>query len=426
MAGKIREELLHYIWKLQSFDQSNLSTTDGLSLDILHPGQHNHDAGPDFLNAKIEIGGTTWVGHIELHIKSSDWLRHRHDEDQAYQNVILHVVKEYDSPIHRTDGTTIPTLEIGQKLSSRMISRYLQLRHHQKWIPCESHICEVSDITIASTLDKAITQRLSEKSKELSQLLQDFKQDFNKLIYHRLAWSFGLRVNAEAFGRLAALCPYHIIQKHIDQPHHIEALYFGQSGLLPSDSDDTYVNILIREYSFLQQKFGLTQMAKVEWKYARLRPANFPTIRIAQFASFIKNSGNLEDLILKKSTDFIIKSLDVTVDDYWQHHYKFNKASESRIKKIGQDTRRNIIINAVATLLFMYGEVRDSQVHKNRALALLESLPSEHNSIIKKWNDLGITSNTALTSQALLQLKKKDCDNHGCLSCPVGHQIMSS
>lgn len=426
MAGKIREELLHYIWKLQSFDQSNLTTIDGLSLDVIQPGQHNHDAGPDFLNAKIEVDGTTWVGHIEIHIKSSDWLRHQHDRDQAYQNVILHVVKEYDSPIHRIDGTTIPTLEIGPKLSSHMISRYHQLMHHQKWIPCESHIGAVSDITIASTLDKAITQRLSDKSKELYHLLQDYNQDFYKLIYHRLAWSFGLKVNAEAFGRLAALCPYHIIQKHIDQPHQIEALYFGQSGLLPSESDDTYVNILIREYTFLRRKFGLTPMAKVEWKYARLRPANFPTIRIAQFASFIKNSGNLEELIFKRDTDSLIKSLDVTVDDYWQHHYKFDKVSESRTKNIGLNTRRNIIINAVAPLLFMFGEIRDSQVHKDRALTLLESLPSEHNSIIKKWNDLGIRSNTALTSQALLQLKKKDCDHHGCLSCPVGHKIMSS
>jgi len=425
MASTIKEELLHYVWKLKSFDHTHLKTVDGLELTIIHPGYHNHDAGPDFLDAKIEVDGTLWAGQVEIHIRSSDWLRHRHDSDDAYQNVILHVVLEDDARIKRKDDTTIPTLELGPLISPKLLARYHQLFHNQLWIPCEDQISTVSGITKAVTKERALTQRLTYRARQLRDQLEDLEGDMIALIYQRLAWSFGLKVNAPAMQRLAAITPYHIIQKHIDQPDQIEALLFGQSGLLPDEDQDTYVNILRREYGVLQQKFSLTAMAPVEWKYARLRPANFPTIRIAQFANFLKKHHRLDDLIMEANADQIIEALDIELGEYWKTHYKFDKESASRTKKLGKSAKHIIIINTVAPLLFMYGSDRKSQQHKDRALELLESLPPEKNSIISKWESLGMEVSAASDTQALIELKKQNCDLQGCMSCPIGHKIMS-
>jgi len=426
VSGTIKEELLHYVWKLKSFDHQSLKTVDGLILEIIHPGYHNHDAGPDFLDAKIEVDGTLWAGQVEIHIKSSDWLRHRHDTDDAYQNVILHVVFEDDARIKRKDDTTIPTLELGPLISQKLLARYHRLSHNQLWIPCEEQISMASDITISVTKEKALTQRLSYRARQLRDQLEELDGDLITLIYQRLAWSFGLKVNALAMQRLASLTPYQVIQKHIDQPDQVEALLFGQSGLLPSEHQDTYVNVLSREYTVLKQKFGLTAMAPVEWKYAKLRPANFPTIRIAQFASFLKKHHRLDDLIMDGDTQQIKEALDIELGEYWKTHYKFDKESASRIKKLGKSAKHVIIINAIVPLLFMYGSARKSQLHKDKAIALLESLPSEKNSIINRWKSLGISVSAASDTQALIELKKQNCDLQGCMSCPIGHKIMSS
>ena len=226
--------------------------------------------------------------------------------------------------------------------------------------------------------------------------------------------------------RLATLTPYHIIQKHIDQPHQVEALLFGQSGLLPLDNHDTYVNVLTREYTVLKQKFGLIAMAPVEWKYAKLRPANFPTLRIAQFASFIRQQHHLHDLVMEANINEIKDALDIELGLYWKTHYKFDKESAPRVKKLGKSAKHTIIINAVVPLLFMYGTERKSQQHKNKAMELLESLPPEKNSTINRWKSLGIDVSTASDTQALIELKKQNCDQQTCMSCPIGHKIMSS
>ena len=426
MASTIQEELLHYVWKLKSFDHTDLKTVDGQKLDIIHPGYHNHDAGPDFLDAKIELDNTLWAGQVEIHIRSSDWMRHRHDADDAYQNVVLHVVYEDDAEIKRKDDTIIPTLELGPLISTHLLDRYHQLYNNQLWVPCQEQISTVADITKAITKEQALTQRLAYRARQLRELQDELGGDMITLIYQRLAWAFGLKVNAPAMHRLVTLTPYQIIQKHLDQPHQIEALLFGQSGLLPEHSDDTYVNILHREYAVLKQKFSLTAMSSVEWKYAKLRPANFPTIRIAQFASFLRKHHRLDDLILEADVREITDALDIALGDYWKTHYKFDKESISRVKKLGKSSKHTIIINAVVPLLFMYGMVRKSQRYKDRALALIESLPPEKNSIISKWEALGMSATSASDTQALIELKKQNCDLQGCMSCPIGHKIMSS
>jgi len=226
----IKEDLLHYIWKTKSFNQQNLTTTDGREVNILTYGHHNHDAGPDFLNAKVEIEDTTWAGHIEIHIKASDWMRHRHDNDPSYQNVILHVVMDADSPIELKDGSTIPCLELKNLIDHKLIGKYHYLQNNKSWIPCEDEITSTSDIIRATAKERSLAQRLTKKASELTSELYHLNQDLNELIYQRLAWAFGLRGNAESMLTLAKSLPYNIITKHRDQSIQIEALFFGQSG----------------------------------------------------------------------------------------------------------------------------------------------------------------------------------------------------
>jgi len=421
----IKEDLLHYIWKTKSFNQQNLTTTDGREVNILTYGHHNHDAGPDFLNAKVEIEDTTWAGHIEIHIKASDWMRHRHDNDPSYQNVILHVVMDADSPIELKDGSTIPCLELKNLIDHKLIGKYHYLQNNKSWIPCEDEITSTSDIIRATAKERSLAQRLTKKASELTSELYHLNQDLNELIYQRLAWAFGLRVNAESMLTLAKSLPYNIITKHRDQSIQIEALFFGQSGLLPSDDKHEYVQVLNREYKLLKAKFNLKPLSAVQWKFSKLRPAAFPTIRIAQFASFLCSIERLDSLIFNYELSDIKKSLEIKLDGYWRDHYRFGQSSVARIKSLGKNKQGVIIINAIVPILFMYGINRQSERHKEKAIELLESLPAELNSITKRWSLLEMSNDNAADSQALIELKKSNCDQHQCMACPIGHKIVS-
>ncbi len=421
----IREDLIHYIWKTKSFDQSDFKTTDGLDIHVVDFGHHNHNAGPDFLNAKVEINGTLWAGHIEIHLKASDWLRHRHDNDPAYQNVILHVVMEADSPIELQDGTNIPCVELKNRINHKLIGKYQYLQNTKSWIPCADFITKTSDIIRETTKSRAIAQRLTKKANELTNQLEGLNQDLNELIYRRLAWAFGLKVNADAMATLAQSLPYSIIAKHKDQKLQIEALLYGQSGLLPSESEDVYVQELIREYSALNAKFKLTPMAAVQWKFSKLRPPAFPTIRIAQFAAFLYAIPRLDELIFNHELKEIRQSLDIELGGYWMDHYRFGIPSTARKKTLGKGTQSIIVINAIVPILYMYGVDRQSERHREKALELLESLPPELNSITKRWSQLEMSNDNAADSQALLELKKANCDQHQCMACPIGHKIVS-
>ncbi len=421
----IREDLIHYIWKTKSFDQSNLKTTDGQAVHILNHGHHNHDAGPDFLNAKVEINGTLWAGHIEIHLKASDWLRHRHDNDPAYQNVILHVVMEADSPIQLQDGTKIPCLELTGRINHRLIGKYQYLQNNQSWIPCADLITSTSEIIREATKSRAIAQRLTQKAKLLSSELSNLNQDLNELIYLRLAWAFGLKVNADAMTTLTRTIPYSIIAKHKDQKLQIEALLFGQSGLLPKETEEPYVEELIREYKVLKAKFNLSPMTAVQWKFSKLRPPAFPTIRIAQFAAFLHAIPRLDELIFNHNLEEIKQSLHIELGGYWKNHYRFERTSTNRKKTLGAGTQSIIIINAIVPILYMYGADRQSESHREKAIELLESLPPELNGITKRWSQLEMSNENAADSQALLELKKANCDQYQCMACPIGHKIVS-
>jgi len=422
----IREDLIHYIWLTKSFDQKNLKLIDGRSLEIISKGHHNSNAGPDFLDARINIDRTIWAGHIEIHLKASDWLRHRHNSDPQYQNVILHVVLDADIDISLTDGTIIPCLALRDRIDHNLIGKYQYLQNNRSWIPCEKSIVEVDEITKEMTKDRSLAERLTSKSDILQSALEGLSNDLNELIYQRLAWAFGLKVNAEAMTTLAKSLPYKMIQKHGDQLVQIEALLFGQSGLLDQDIDHPYVKDLHREYTTLKAKFSLRPISPVLWKYARLRPPAFPTIRLAQFARFLYQVSRLDDLLFNSDLPQLRTALDITLSGYWEEHYRFGVSAKRKNKHLGDATKDVIIVNAIVPLLFMYGRIHQEESYKEKAIALLESVPPEHNGITRRWVSLGMTNQNAAESQALLELKKTNCDQHKCMQCPLGHKIITS
>ena len=425
MKYKIREELLHYIWQVHAFDLNHLKTESGEEIEIISRGIANHDAGPDFLNGKIRIGDTIWAGHIELHLRSSDWKRHDHSPDPQYQNVILHVVYHADIPIQRKNKIPIPCLSLESRIHPSLLKTYEHLMNNQKWVPCEEHLEEINELTIHSTIEKMLASRLDQKASDLESQLQELNGDISLLIQQQLAWSLGLRVNGEAMKTLMQSIPFHAIQKHRSQLFQLEALLFGQSGLLPEEDDDDYITTLKREYEFLKTKFSLTPMPATYWKFHRLRPAAFPTIRIAQFAKILHTVDRLDLLLLEGKPEQIRKALTIQIDGYWKYHYTWNSPSAPRAKSIGKSKQDIILINAVVPVLWFYGTYRQQEALKDKALNILESISPEHNSIITKWKGLGINSTTAFDTQGLLQLKKHFCNHQKCLSCPIGHHLLS-
>lgn len=425
MKYKIREELLHYIWQVHAFDLNQLKTESGAEIEIISRGTANYDAGPDFLNGKIRIGDTTWAGHIELHLRSSDWKRHDHTPDPQYQNVILHVVYHADMPIQRENNTLIPCLSLESRIHPSLLRTYEHLMNNQQWVPCEEHIGDIAELTIHSTIEKMLASRLDQKAQQLEADLTTLNGDISLLILHQLAWSLGLRVNGDAMKALMQSIPYHAIQKHKNQLFQLEALLFGQSGLLPSDDNDEYILTLHREYEFLKTKFSLMPIPATYWKFHRLRPAAFPTIRIAQLAKVLHTVDRLDLLLLEGNPDQIKKALSVNIDGYWKYHYTWNSPSSPRVKSIGKSKIDVILINALVPVLWFYGTYRQQDALKDKALAILENIGAEKNSIIRKWQEIGINATSAFDTQGLLQLKKHYCNHQKCLSCPIGHQLLS-
>jgi len=423
---RIREELLHYIWQIQAYDQIRLASTQAEEIEIINPGVLNTNAGPDFLNAKIKIGETVWAGHVEIHLKSSDWHRHEHGEDAQYQNVILHVVYHADQEIILQDKSQIACLSLESRIHPSLLKKYESLMSERLWIPCERHIAEVSDLTITSTIHRRLADRLEEKASGLLIELEDLNGDLSTLIYRRLAWALGLSVNAEAMKVLLSSIPYNIIQKHRDNLFQIEALLFGQSGLLQDkEESDEYITSLKREYEILKLKFGLTPISATHWKYLRLRPAAFPTIRIAQLAQLLNKIHRIDELLLNGSVEEIQKALNVKAEGYWKYHYTWGTPSSPKAKSLGKSKREIILINAVAPILWMYGIHRNNRDYNERAITILESIGREKNSVVDRWESVGVTAVNAADSQGLLQLKKTNCAQQRCLQCPIGYAILS-
>ncbi len=422
----MKEEFLQFIWEHGLFNRNNLKTIDGKPAEIIHVGQLNTDSGPDFFNARIRIGETTWAGNVEIHQKSSHWYRHHHNVDAAYDNVILHVVEAYDLPV-KVKNHELPTLII--TYPEDILKNYEQLLKSERWIACEDRLAEVDPFILRFWFSSLMIERLQAKTGNILAILEQNKNNWNDTFYQLLARNFGMKTNALPFELLAKSLPLNILSKHKNDLFQTEALLFGQSGLLnESLLGDDYFLSLRKEYSFLYKKYGLLGIESHIWKFMRLRPINFPTIRIAQLAALINHSSALFSRILETETLGELRKLfEVSASEYWNTHYNFNKTSkDNHTKTLGETAFNNLVINTVVPMLFVYGDQHMDQAMKDRALQLLEKLAPESNQIIRKWNALGIECRSAFETQALLQLKNLYCTNKKCLNCQLGAKIIIS
>lgn len=422
----MKEEFLHYLWKYGSFEKGPVIADTGEQILVVHPGEHNTDAGPDFFNAKIKIDETLWVGNVEIHVKSSDWYKHKHELDNAYNNVILQVVHKNDFPVTRTSGQIIPTIELN--INRDLYDKYLNLIGNREWIACESQLFKVDPFFIKHWLQTVLVERLESRSLEIFSGLQQNKNDWDETFYQHLAKNFGFKLNAQPFEQLAKSLPYQYIAKHRDNLHQIEAMFFGQAGMLEDlFSADRYYMELKKEYTFLRKKFSLRPMGAHHWKFLRLRPYNFPTIRIAQFSALLHKSSRIFSKIIQCNNYKELSLLfSTSPSDYWETHYVFHKESKKKRKRIGEDAFHNIVINTVVPFLFVYGQKKNLAEFRERAIEILEEIPPEKNSVITKWKKLGVKPDNAFYTQALLQLKNNYCKLKRCIHCRIGDKIISN
>ena len=415
----MREEFLYYIWENRLTDK-DLKTTEGESIDIVATGYRNTDSGPDFLEAKIQIGNKLWAGHVEIHVKSSDWNRHGHQSDKAYKNVILHVVYENDLQVN-----DIPTLELKGHFDGSLFAQYQKLIASKTWIPCERSISQVPVFTRLSWLDRMAVERLESKSGNVTKILEANQFDWEDALYKLLMRYFGLKVNNEAFEYLANILPFKTLLKHSDNLLQVEAMLMGCAGFLEDDFSEEYPLLLKREFSVMKAKFNLLTMPAERWKFMRMRPSNFPTIRLAQMAQIVHKNGCLFSKIKAAKDTAEVKALfDVAASEYWETHWRFGFSTESKPKHLGETTADVLIINAVAPLLFCYGKLHKDESVCETALQFLEETEAEDNAIIRHYAQYGITAENAMQTQALLHLYSYFCKRKRCLECRIGNVLL--
>ena len=423
----MEESFLHFIWKFQYFNKRPLESDSGHEIVIFNAGFQNSNAGPDCMNAKIKIDEITWNGNVEIHVNAKDWYRHNHDRDTACENVVLHVVWKNDTSVLRKDNTAIPTLELKNIIDENLILNYNKLFVPGHEILCKNFLESRNPIKIFNMMDKALTQRLEKKAEYILRLIALTNGDWEEIAWQLLCKNFGFKANAYPFSELTKSLPFKILKKESDQATTIEALLFGQAGFLEKEIDDPYFNVLKKEYLFKQKKYKLERrLDEHQWKFLRLRPANFPTIRIAQLSNLIANHKNLFSFFTNYSTTAQIKKdLKAVQSDYWKSHYHFDKKSNTKIGLLGKSSVDNILINTVAPLVFTYGIHKNEEDLKEKAMELLTEVKPEANSIINKWKDLGVEVKSAFDSQALIELYNEYCLRKRCLNCSIVVDIES-
>lgn len=420
------EKLMQYVWKHRLWRSEDMVTNTGKKVRVVDPGLLNTDAGPDFFNAKIEIDGHMWVGNVEMHYRATDWKRHRHDSDKAYDSVILHVVAKDDAPVRRTNGELIPQLVL--EVSPQFNADYASLVGATIEVPCATKIKQVPHLTIVEWVEGLAFERLHGKVERIHQLLDSFNGSWEDVCYVTLARNFGFGINNDAFERLARRTPLRLLGKHSDSVLQIEALLFGQAGMLDAQKPgmDSYYNQLCTEYAFLSNKFQLTPMEKESWKLFRIRPQNFPYRRIAMLAQFIEGGFRMMNRILETEGEKEMRALfEVELSGYWTKHYTFGKPNDRATATLSRSSIDIILINTVAPLLYAYGELTGNYEMTDKAIKLLEDLRAESNSIVSHFVAYGIDCPDALTSQALVQLKREYCDARKCIYCKIGHHLLS-
>jgi len=422
----MREDLLHHLWKFRNFRSQVHCSSTGEQLEVIHPGVHNHDAGPDFFNARIRIDNIVWAGNVELHVKSSDWVAHGHCSDRAYDNVILHVVYDDDKPEKLMDAA-FSTLEIKKVMDPRVVDKYDALIEHQKFVPCAQLLDNsiVTSVLINSYMERLFVEKLEYKCNLILDLLRANNGNWERTFYTLVARSFGLGTNRLPFELLLASIPSILTVRDLQNIEQVEALFFGQAGFLSGTPSDQYASRLQAHYDKLRPAFQLHAISEYLWKFSRLRPGNFPTLRIAQLAAFLYQDPILfKDIVQTKDLRCIVEWFRVEASDYWAVHSKFGKSSVERSTRIGDATIDSIIINAVLPTIFAYGKVTGQPKLAERSIELMQELRGETNKIVSAWQNLGFSIDSALKSQALLHLKKAYCDHKKCLSCTIGTVIL--
>ncbi|MCX7550580.1 DUF2851 family protein [Xanthomarina sp. F2636L] len=421
----MQEDFIHYIWQHKKMAVINLKTTQHEGLEIVSVGQHNSNSGPDFFNAQLKIADQLWAGNVEIHIKSSDWFVHNHETDKAYDNVILHVVWDHDTEIFRKDNSIIPTLELKEFVDKKVLHNYNKLLSSKnKWINCEADFAEVDNFIIDSWLERLYIERLERKSQIIEALLLDSKNNWEAVLFKMLAKNFGLKVNGDAFFSIASSIDYANIRKLQTNQIALEALFFGQAGLLVEDIQEPYFLELLNEYQFLKQKFQLSNNEVIPIQFFRLRPQNFPTIRLSQLATLYGKQTNLFSKIIEiKSQKELYNLFQVSTSSFWELHYTFGKESKPSSKKIAKSFIDLLLINTIIPIKFAYARYQGRDIN-DELLELIQQIPSEKNNIISAFNSLKKVSHSALQSQALIQLKTEYCDKNKCVQCAIGNALI--
>lgn len=410
----MKEEFIYYLWENRLLS-NDLVTVDGEEVNIISVGIRNHDSGPDYLDTRIKIGDTLWVGHVEMHVNTSDWFRHGHQDDEAYNNVVLHVVYHNDC-----ERLNIPTVEIAGKFDENILARYEGFMRSRQWIPCEKIISNVQQFTWLSWLERLVVERLETEVKDVFTCLVENNYNWEETVYQRVMRYLGMKVNNDAFERLAKILPLKILRKHIDNALQVEAMIFGCAGFLEGMFEEQYPVLLQREFKILKSKFNLSVMPMACWKFLRMRPPNFPTVRLAQTASLICSCDTLFSKILTINDLKTIRNVfDVKTNDYWNTHFIFGKPSKKMPKTFGTTAVDMLIINAIAPVLFCYGIYHDNEALKEKSLGFLEKMKPEDNLVIRKFEKMGVNVCNAQQSQAVLHLYKCYCKKRKCLNCRV-------
>ena len=421
----IQEDFLHYLWKFQFFTHKKLKTFNGETIQIYKAGDHNKNSGPDFFNAKMLIADQLWAGNIEIHVKASDWYLHHHEEDSSYDNVIMHVVWEKDVDIYRENNSVIPTLELQSFTSQNLLFNYRKLLSKKSsYIHCENDISKVDKFVLNNWLEKLYIEKLIYKSDLISALLTQTNNDWEAVLFKLLAKNFGLKVNGEAFLNLANSFDYAVFRKVQNNLQKTEALLFGQAGLLQEDFQNGYFQDLKKEYQFLSLKYRLEPLYKNQFQFFRLRPNNFPTIRIAQLANLYLVHKNLFSKILnKKSLKDFYSIFSIGVSEFWKSHYNFNSVSKRSFKFLTKPFIDLLLINTIVPLLFVYNK-QSGKLNEEKLFDLIKQMKPEKNNIIREFDHLKINAKNSFETQALLHLKNEYCDKHLCLQCAVGNVLL--
>ncbi|WP_310300959.1 DUF2851 family protein [Flavobacterium aquidurense] len=422
----MREDFLHYLWKFKKFETLNLKTTTNEQITIIKTGDYLQLSGPDFFNAQIRIGDQKWAGNVEIHLKSSDWYVHHHEKDPAYENVILHVVWEHDTEIFSKNNSEIPVLVLKDYVPSEIINNYNSLISPKTWIPCEKQIAQVEEFVFKNWQERLFFERLERKSKFIYELLTETNSDWEYVLFCLLAKNFGLNTNGETFLKIAKSVPFSIIRKESFEVENLEALIFGNSGLLDCIKEDVYFKDLKIRYFYLLNKYQLEKVYTEPLQFFKHRPDNFPTIRLSQLASLYSKHHNLFSKVINlKSVKDVYSLFNVSTSLYWENHYQFDKVSPKKSKLLSSSFIDLLIVNTIIPLQFAYSN-RMGESNSEDLIEFMTEVTPEKNSIISKFESFGIIPKNAFETQTLLQLKNEYCNNNACLQCAIGMELLKN